>query len=77
MAKNVNLTESVADRVREINAEFVDADDLEVWTGTKASTWRYWASLGQGPMSFRLGKRRVWRRSVVEAWLAEQERAGV
>lgn len=54
-------------------AEFWDAEDLEKFTGTAASTWRYWASIGKGPRSFRLGKRRVWRRAVVEAWLAEQE----
>jgi prophage regulatory protein len=55
--------------------ELVGALDLEQMTGTKASTWRYWASIGQGPPSFRLGRRRVWRRSVVEAWLADQEAA--
>ena len=28
-------------------------------TGTRASTWRYWASIGQGPPSWKLGRRRV------------------
>ncbi|OSC32306.1 hypothetical protein B8W69_00475 [Mycobacterium vulneris] len=55
--------------------EFVDALDLEEWTGTRASTWRYWASIGQGPASFKLGRRRVWKKSSVLAWLAEQESA--
>jgi prophage regulatory protein len=49
--------------------------DLERLTGTKASTWRYWASIGTGPTSFRLGRRRVWRKSIALAWLAEQEGA--
>ena len=53
--------------------EFLDSKDLEALTGTKASTWRYWACTGQGPVSFKIGKRRVWRRSAVLAWLAEQE----
>ena len=53
--------------------ELLGARDLEAMTGLKVSTWRYWASIGEGPASFKLGKRRVWRRSVVEAWLAEQE----
>jgi hypothetical protein len=74
--ENVELTDSVAEAVSRINAEFWDADDLEMLTGTKSSTWRYWSHIGWGPPSFRLGKRRLWRRSVVEAWLAEQERAG-
>ncbi len=58
-----------------MDSDLVDATELERMTGTKASTWRYWAYMGSGPSSFRLGRRRVWRRSVVEAWLAEQEHA--
>jgi prophage regulatory protein len=75
VTENVQLTDYVAEKVRQIDAaaEYLDANDLEKITGTKASTWRYWAHIGRGPASFRLGKRRVWRRSVVEAWLAEQE----
>lgn len=56
-----------------MDSEYFDSQDLEELTGTKASTWRYWASIGQGPHSFRLGRRRVWRRETVMAWLAEQE----
>ena len=54
-------------------SEFLDAHALEQLTGTKASTWRYWAYLGEGPASFKLGRRRLWRRSDVMAWIAEQE----
>nr|WP_157681543.1 helix-turn-helix domain-containing protein [Mycobacterium sp. JS623] len=50
------------------------AKDLEALTGTKASTWRYWANIGEGPASFKLGRRRVWKMSVVREWLAEQEK---
>jgi prophage regulatory protein len=53
--------------------EYLDARGLEAMTGTKASTWRYWASIGEGPASFRLGSRRVWKRSTVQAWLTEQK----
>ncbi|MGD1172148.1 helix-turn-helix domain-containing protein [Mycobacterium seoulense] len=53
--------------------EFLTAADLEQRTGTPASTWRYWAWMGKGPHSFKIGRRRVWRRSVVEDWLREQE----
>jgi len=56
-----------------VDRELDSAVDLEKWTGTKASTWRYWASIGVGPASFKLGRRRVWKRSVVLAWLEEQE----
>jgi prophage regulatory protein len=54
-------------------SEYLGSVDLETLTGTKASTWRYWASIGQGPASFKLGRRRVWKKSSVLAWLAEQE----
>jgi prophage regulatory protein len=55
--------------------DILDARDLERRTGTKASTWRYWASKGIGPASFKIGRRRVWKKSVVLAWLAKQEQA--
>jgi prophage regulatory protein len=58
-----------------VDSEFVDSRWLEARTGTKASTWRYWASIGQGPPSFKLGRRRVWKKASVLAWLAEQEAA--
>lgn len=56
-----------------MESEFFSSTDLEKLTGTKASTWRYWASIGTGPASFKLGKRRVWRKSDVVAWIAEQQ----
>jgi prophage regulatory protein len=55
--------------------QFWQAPDCEKYTGIPAGTWRYWAATDQGPASFRLGKRRVWRASVVRAWVAAQEEA--
>ena len=55
--------------------KYLSAVDLEALTGTRASTWRYWASINQGPPSMKLGKRRVWERSSAEKWLADQEAA--
>ena len=48
-------------------------EDLEGLTGIKAATWRYWASVGEGPPSHLLGRRRVWRKDLADAWLAAQE----
>jgi prophage regulatory protein len=56
-------------------AGFLTAPLLEKLTGTPASTWRYWAHIGSGPASFKLGRRRVWRLSTVMAWLEAQENA--
>jgi predicted DNA-binding transcriptional regulator AlpA len=57
------------------NENYLSAPELEQMTGTPASTWRYWAHIGSGPASFKLGRRRVWKRSVVLAWLEGQEKA--
>ncbi len=57
-----------------MDIEFLDSKQLEMLTGTRASAWRYWASIGEGPASFKLGRRRVWKRSTVHQWLAEQLR---
>jgi predicted DNA-binding transcriptional regulator AlpA len=45
--------------------------------GFNAGTLRYWRSTNQGPVSFTLGPRGrvVYRRSEVERWIAEQEKA--
>jgi DNA-binding transcriptional MerR regulator len=40
------------------------------------STLRYWRHLGAGPHSFRAGRRVVYRRADVTAWLHEQAEAG-
>jgi DNA-binding transcriptional MerR regulator len=39
---------------------------------TSESTVRYWRLNGVGPAGFKLGRRVVYRRDVVERWLDEQ-----
>jgi hypothetical protein len=60
------------------SSEFFMAPDLEELTGTPASTFSYWAGLDppQGPPSFKLGRRRVWRKTSALAWISKQEEAG-
>jgi prophage regulatory protein len=55
--------------------EYLSAFELEKLTGTPESTWRYWAHIGSGPVSFKIGRRRVWKKSTVFAWLESQESA--
>lgn len=44
---------------------------------TPVDTLRYWRHKGTGPMSFKLGPRRVvYRESDLAAWVAEQHAAG-
>ncbi len=56
-------------------ADYLSSAALEQLTGTPASTWRYWAMNDTGPRSFKIGRRRVWRRSEVLAWISAQEAA--
>lgn len=56
--------------------EFLRDRQCEALTGIPAATWRWWVHSGEGPKSFKLGRRRVWRKSVVLAWIAEQEAKG-
>lgn len=53
--------------------DYLDSNDLEELTGTPASTWRYWSLIGKGPASFKLGRRRVWKRETFLRWMADQE----
>lgn len=58
-----------------VDSEYLSAPELQKLTGTPASTWRYWAHIGSGPPSFKLGRRRVWKRSSVLKWLESLETA--
>lgn len=56
--------------------ELLRPADVEAEKGISAKTLEVWRRRGIGPAWFRLGPRRVvYRRSAVEAWIAEQERA--
>jgi prophage regulatory protein len=64
---------NVTDDHTQAAADYLSAPQLEQLTGTPASTWRYWAHIGTGPASFKIGRRRVWKRSTVREWLESQE----
>jgi prophage regulatory protein len=49
--------------------------EVAALTGAAEGTIRYWDSIGTGAPSFKLNGRRVWRRSSVLAWIADQEAA--
>ena len=51
--------------------EFLDAAELAEKTGTSASTWRHLAATGEVP-SLRIGRRRVWRWTDVEIYMARE-----
>ena len=55
--------------------EIIGTPAVSKMTGLPVGTLRYFRSTNQGPASFALGKRVVYRRSEVERWIAEQEAA--
>nr|WP_224112664.1 helix-turn-helix domain-containing protein [Mycobacterium avium] len=55
--------------------EFLTAAQVSELTGLPQATLRYWRHANQGPASFRLGRRIMYRREVVERWIAAQEKA--
>ena len=56
--------------------DLLTTGDVAAITRSPASTVRYWRHLGCGPRGFTLGRRVVYRRRDVLAWLAEREDAG-
>lgn len=45
---------------------------VSAYTGLPAATLRYWRHTGEGPVSFKLGRRVLYRKVDVDAWLDEQ-----
>lgn len=49
--------------------DYIFADELEARTGISRNTWLWWSHTNQGPPSARIGKRRMWKWSLVQKWL--------
>lgn len=59
-----------------MSSEFLTTKQVsEAYPFLPAATLRYWRHAGQGPASFTLGKKVLYRRSEIERWIAEQEQA--
>lgn len=55
--------------------EIIRTPDVAKLTGAPVGTIRYWDHMGKGPRSFKLGGRRVYRKSEVLRWIEQQEQA--
>lgn len=53
--------------------EYLSTKQVEQEYGVPSGTLRYWRHNNMGPASFAMGKKVVYRRSEVEAWIADQE----
>ncbi len=57
--------------------ELLTTEDVAKIVRVPVSTVRYWQHRGSGPSSFRMGKRRLYARSDVEAWIARAREAAM
>jgi excisionase family DNA binding protein len=77
MAKD-RATEVLALSHHDEESPFMTSDETAGYLRIPTETLRYWGWKGDGPRSVRVGRRRLYRRSDVEAWIAQLEggRAG-
>lgn len=57
--------------------DLLTIEEAAEYLRTPVPTLRYWRHRGEGPASFRMGRRVMYRRSDVEAWVEEQIKAQV
>jgi predicted DNA-binding transcriptional regulator AlpA len=56
-------------------ANLLSTDEAARLLGRSIDTLRYWRYAGRGPVSFRLGRRVVYDRSAVLAWIEKERQA--
>lgn len=54
---------------------FITTAELAEWLRTSPATVRYWRSIGTGPPSYKVGRRVIYDRAEVDAWI-DQKRQG-
>lgn len=58
-----------------VEGELLTVRQVSGLIGIPEATLRYWRHANQGPASFALGRRVLYRRSEVERWISTQEQA--
>ena len=51
--------------------EYMLTEEVAAYYRTSPETVRYWRHVGKGPVSFKLGRRVLYARADVEAWIDE------
>jgi Helix-turn-helix domain len=59
-------------RAEEVEPGFWSVEDVARYLGVPAATVRYWASVGSGPPSFKIGRYRKYKPDQVRAWADAQ-----
>ena len=68
------IAEAVASQVA--GAEYLSTAEAAEFIGLAVGTLELWRSRGEGPAHVRLGRRVVYRKADVEAWLDANRRGG-
>ena len=63
---------AVPDRTADQPADLLTIGEAAELLRAPVATLRYWRHLGSGPHSFRLGRRVLYRRDDLHAWIAAQ-----
>lgn len=50
-------------------SEYLTGPELASLLRTSPETVRYWVHIGKAPRSIKIGRKRLWKRSDVDAWL--------
>jgi excisionase family DNA binding protein len=61
----------------QVDAEFLTTREVADLLRTSPETLRYWTWRGEGPKSFKAGRRRLYAREDVEAYIAERRSAAI
>ncbi|RJN32913.1 helix-turn-helix transcriptional regulator [Nesterenkonia natronophila] len=61
--------------IRPVQDQLRTIEETAEYLRTTPSTMRYWQQIGKGPKSFKLGVRRLWKQSDLDAWINEQYEA--
>lgn len=54
--------------------KLLNTDEAAEALNTPINTLRYWLTRGEGPESFLMGRRRMFREEAIEAFIARKER---
>lgn len=57
--------------------KYLNMPEMNEEFGWPVDTLRYWRQHGDGPPSFKIGRRVMYDRADVEAWIADQKNAQV
>ena len=52
-----------------MDSEYLTTEDLAVKLRTSPETCRFWRHIGKGPKSFKVGRRVLYAREDVQAWI--------